>query len=496
MYEINYTQILLASIPEIILVVAALATLAIDLGLLRQAPIPRRFLAGAATSSLGCIAAISWIALHPLETNLLNGMVVINPLIQLVQIVLLALAIFTIGLSVESTFTKHVGEYLLFLVLATAAMLFMVGTQDVLLIFVSLELLSLSLYTLTAFNKHNIKSAEAAMKYYLYGGMSAAFLLFGLSFLYGASGSTNLVEIAKAIQSAPQDPLTIVAIVTTIIGFGFKVAAVPFHLWAPDAYQGAPTPSAAFIASCSKVASFFVFAQVLMIGFSGAEGSASFRDHATGWVLIVGVAAAASMVLGNLAALMQQSVRRLLAYSAIAHGGYMLLGIMSHSRQGTVGLLYYVITYALTTIGAFGVVAVVEKDTGSDTLSSFIGLSRRAPFLAFCALIFFLSLAGIPPLAGFFGKFYLFSAALSSTFGGLGLLWFVLLAIAVSAVSLYYYLQVLKKIYVEETSQTGSLQVSTVTQLVLLFLAVSVVVLGCFPTLLTGPLEHALPVIR
>src|SRR5207249_4207149 len=174
-----------------------------------------------------------------------------------------------------------------------------------------------------------------------------------------------------ALKGKGLDPLLIVAIVMTVIGFGFKVAAVPFHLWAPDAYEGAPTPSAAFIASGSKVASFFIFAKVMMLGFAGAEGSGSFRGYAAGWIPVVAIVAAASMVLGNLAAIVQSSVRRLLAYSAIAHAGYMLLGVLSHSGPSLASLIYYALTYGLTTLGAFGVVSVVQERTGGDRLSDF-----------------------------------------------------------------------------------------------------------------------------
>src|SRR6185369_14572442 len=268
--------------------------------------------------------------------------------------------------SMDTRFTTHVGEYFALILLATVGMMFLVSSEDLLMIFVSLELTSLSLYILAAFGKESRKSAEAALKYFLFGGMSAAFTLFGLSLVYGLSGSTNLPEIAAALAGKGLDPLLIVAIVMVVIGFGFKVAAVPFHLWAPDAYQGAPTPSAAFIASGSKVASFFILAQVMMIGFAGAEGSAAFQKYAAGWVPVIAVGAACSMVLGNLAAIVQSSVKRLLAYSAIAHGGYMLLAVASHDEQAVASLIYYAVTYGLTTIGAFGVVAIVEEQTGDD----------------------------------------------------------------------------------------------------------------------------------
>jgi NADH-quinone oxidoreductase subunit N len=356
-----------------------------------------------------------------------------------------------------------------------------------------LELLSLSLYILAAFNKRSAKSAEAALKYFLFGGMSAAFTLFGLSLVYGLSNSTNLTQIARAIKGPTLDPLLIVAMVMTVIGFGFKVAAVPFHFWAPDVYEGAPAPSAALIASGSKVAGLVIFYQVMVIGFAGAEGSAAWGSYVTGWVPVIALVAALSMVLGNLVAIMQTSVRRLLAYSAIAHVGYMLLALVSHTEQSLVALLYYAITYALTTIGAFGVVAIVEGEIGSDRLSDFSGLSRRAPVLSLCMLIFMLSLAGIPPLAGFFGKFYLFTSTLTAAPRTLGLLWLVILAIAMSAVSLYYYLQVLKRIYVADpAAEAGSIRIPAVSQFVLCLIALCVVLLGCAPRIFLDLLQRGI----
>jgi NADH-quinone oxidoreductase subunit N len=280
-----------------------------------------------------------------------------------------------------------------------------------------------------------------------------------------------------------------------VIGLGFKVAAVPFHFWAPDVYQGAPVPSAAFIASGSKVASFFIFFQVMVIGFAGVEGTAVWLHFTPGWVSVIAVVAALSMVFGNLVAIVQSSVRRLLAYSAIAHAGYMLLALLSHTQQSLAALLYYVVTYALATLGAFGVIVVVEKRTGGDGLSDFDGLSRRAPILSFCLFIFLLSLAGIPPLAGFFGKFYLFVSVLAAAPGSVGLLWLVILAIAMSAVSLYYYLQVLKRIYVASPlAGADEIQAPLPSQVVIILLAGAIVLLGCAPHLLLRWIVEAIRV--
>jgi NADH-quinone oxidoreductase subunit N len=474
-------------------VFTAFAVLATDVLGLRGLEVRFRLLITALISTVGCLAAIAWMLLLPEHQNLLEGIFITNPAIELVKVVLVALTLLTILISVERNFTAHVGEYFALLLLALSGMMFLVSTEDVLMIFISLELLSLSLYVLTAFNKQSILSAEAALKYFLFGGMSAAFTLFGLSLLYGLSGATNLGRIAAAMHGPKLDPLLLLAIVMTVIGFGFKIAAAPFHLWAPDVYEGAPIPSAAFIASGSKVASFFIFAKVMTFGFLGAEGNAAWRQYAQGWVPVLALVAALSMVLGNLVAIVQSSVRRLLAYSAIAHGGYMLLALIAHGNNSLPSLIYYLITYGLTTLGAFGVVGVVQEWTGDDKLSNFAGLSRRAPVLSLCMMVFMLSLAGIPPLAGFFGKFYIFSAALSGGRGSLGLLWLVGLALAMSAVSLYYYLQVLKQIFVApDTIPNARVETPAITQIILALLAVAVFWLGCAPGWLLAALSRAI----
>ena len=232
-----------------------------------------------------------------------------------------------------------------------------------------------------------------------------------------------------------------------------------------------------------------------MLGFAGAEGSGSWGSLVPGWVPVLAVLAAFSMVLGNLPAIVQSNVKRLLAYSAVAHAGYALLGVLAGNQQGISSLLYYVVTYALTTLGAFGVVAVVENATGDARLTDFAGLGRRAPLVSFCMMIFMLSLAGIPPLAGFFGKFYLFATAVGSTAQSLGLVWLITLAIAMSAVSLYYYLQVLKQIYVVEAPVDAQMiRAPLPSKIALSLLALAVVVLGCAPNLLVGKLVAAIKI--
>ena len=494
----NYLEILRAAAPETVVVLTALAVLTLDLLRGREKSITSRMTSSAMVTILGCVVAILWSAGSAASTRLLDGALVVSATTQLVKQVILVLTVVTALISIQGEFTDHAGEYFALLLFATVGMLFLVSSENLLMIFLALELTSLSLYVLVAFGKRNIASAEAALKYFLFGGMSAAFALFGFSLIYGLTGELDLRAIATKLQGHASDSLLWVALVMTVIGFGFKIAAVPFHLWAPDAYQGAPTPSAALIAGGSKVASFFIFARVMSLGFAGAEGSGEWRNFLPGWMPVLAVCAALSMVLGNLGAIVQTSVKRLPAYSAIAHAGYMLLGIITagyagRTQQALAPLLYYAATYAITTIGAFGVVLLVESETGNDRLTSFAGLSKRSPVAALCMMVFMLSLAGVPPLAGFVGKFYLFVAAVGATPQSLGLLWLVVLAIVTSAISLYYYLQVLKQIYVVESHQESRSRAGLTPLLAGVGLAACVVVvLGGMPTLLLDRLTAAI----
>jgi NADH-quinone oxidoreductase subunit N len=505
----NYADLFRATLPETALEVAALVVLIVDLGFLRKAALRARVAVAALLGMAGCGAAI-WAVLRQGTGGLSfqsSGELLLatGGFTAVAQVGILVLTALTLLLLLDADFTRHVGEYAAVVLMAAAGGLLIAAAQDLLVIFVGLELLSLGLYILTAFAKRSGKSAEAAIKYYLFGGMSAAFLLFGFSYLYGITGSTNLHRILLAVsdRNANQlQPLLYVSVVMIAAGLGFKVAAVPFHLWAPDTYEGAPAPAAAFIASVSKVASFALLiaistAVLHVLDCAHAANSAAIVSLAstepvsTGfripWSLLLTVLSAASMVLGNLAALAQTSVRRLLAYSAIAHAGYVLLGLafFSYSSRSAAAVLYYVLTYGLTTIGAFGVVAVVERSAGSDRMDAFLGLHKRNPVLAGVLLMLFLSLAGIPPLVGFWAKFNLFAAVLGVSAGPVpfGL---VALAVAFSAVSLYYYLQVLKRAYVMQGVDETPVKAHPVTLAVLVGIAVAVVVLGCFPALLVG----------
>lgn len=487
----SYLELLRLTAPEIIVALAGLFVLVLDLTFLRQATLAIRFRSAVIAACTGCVLALVGLEKVSPQGALPSGMLVANPLTQLIQIALLLLAILVLLFGASADFTQNVGEYCSLVLFATTAMMLLVSTQNLLVIFITIEFLSLSLYVLTGFDKNSARSAEAALKYFLFGGMSAGILLFGMSLLYGISGSIALKPIAAAVNTSPGDPMLTLAIVMMLAGFGFKVAAAPFHMWAPEVYQGAPTSSAALVASSSKVASFFALFLLFYLALMGAAGNAGWGNYSSGWTLLIAAVAAISMLWGNLAAIAQTSVRRLLAYSAIGHAGYMLVALVAHSPQSLAALVYYVLTYALATLGAFGVLSALETER-VDSIADFSGLGKRAPGLSFCLLVFLLSLAGIPPLAGFFGKFYVFVSALNLP-QHFALLWLVLLALVMSAVSLYYYLKVLKQVYVSEPkAETSAIAVPLTTSVAVWATAALVVVLGCFPDMLLNRIAAAL----
>jgi len=480
----NYWDLLRLAAPETILVVTALIVLA--LGLMSD----RATILCSGVAAAGLLFASSAVLMLPPQASLFNGMLVITPLISLFKVICLALAFFTVILSRELD-SPHHGEYLALLLLATVGLMLLVGSEELLVIFIGLELTGLSLYVMAAFDKTSRQSAEAGLKYFLFGSTASAFTLFGISLIYGMTGATNLTAIAPKLGAVT--PLLAAGIVMTLIGFAFKVAAAPFHLWAPDTYQGAPASSAAFIASASKVASFFVLGKIILVGFGPAQGSAAWHAMVAGWAPLLAVLSALSILIGNLAALAQTNVRRLLAYSAVAHAGYTLLGLVVGGREGFSATLFYTTIYAFTLVGAFGVVGLVRRETGGDDFSHFAGLRQRSPWLAGCMAVFMLSLAGIPPLAGFFGKFYLFSAALHGA-ANYGLLWLVALALLGSLISFYYYLLVLKVIFVDKTASDGpALQVDFLQRASIAVLALIVLLLGLFPGGLVWQITSSLP---
>jgi len=481
----SYLELFRAIAPEAALVVAALLVISADLVLGRHRPLAGRLQLATFLGAVGVVAALAiGLAVGP-AGSVFGGSLMLDPLAVAVRAGVLVLVLLTLGVVAAAPVNRQPAEYVALILFAAVGFLQMAVAQQLLLAFLALELASISLYVLAGYDKSRPESAEAALKYFLVGAMSAAFLLFGFSLLYGLTGSIAFSDISHALAYQAMTPLLAVALVMVLVAFGFKAAAAPFHLWAPDAYQGAPTASAALIASASKLAGFALFWRLLWSGLGSAAGQFTAHCSYPGWLVIVALLSGASLLLGNFAALAQHNVRRLLAYSAIAHVGALLLGILSAGHSGPGPLFFYAATYGVATVGAFGVLAVIERQGRCQEISDLAGLSRRSPLLAGCLFVFVLSLAGIPPLAGFFGKFAVYASALQM--GGVASPagWLTLLAIALSAVALYYYLIVLKQALVSPPAAGAArIPVPRIAALTLVAAAALLVFLGVFPSVL------------
>ena len=482
----NYQDLAHALMPETALVFGALVVLAFDLVAGRKLTPDARVRANSVIAILALLSALTGALAAGVVGPVFGGVLMLDTLALASRLGVLALALLTVTIATGARRPQQPAEFLALVLFATAGFTLMAAAQQLLLVFLAIELASISLYVLTGFDKSRPESAEAGLKYFLFGGMSAAFLLFGFSLIYGLTNSIDLADIAAQLAVHGLSPLLIVALVMILVAFGFKSAAAPFHLWAPDVYEGAPTTSAALIASASKLAGFTVFLRLLWPGLGGVGGSASTAQLVPGWIPVVAMISAASLLLGNIGALAQTNLRRLLAYSAIAHAGAMLLGVIA-SRATPGPLYFYVATYGLATVGAFGVIAIIERTTACRQISDLAGLHRRSPLLAACLLIFILSLAGVPPLAGFFGKFTVFAAALQ--LGGLAgpVGWLTVLAIFLSAVALYYYLVILKQALVAApATDAAPLRTPPVAGFALVVTAALLVLFGVAPSLLLG----------
>jgi NADH-quinone oxidoreductase subunit N len=491
---VNYSTLFIQLLPEAVLVVTALVLLGVAVATeaKRGRPISNTAAAGIAAS--GVFLAALAIFRMPASIDSGTSLIVMDPLARMFKTLVLGLGLLAILLPPARREIQHPGEFFALMLFALTGLLLTTGTNHLLFLFVALELASLSLYLLAGFPR-TPRASEASLKYFLFGGVSAAFLLFGVSLLYGFSHSATLPGVAEKLAANPTSALAIAGLVMVIAGLGFKLAAAPFHYWAPDVYQGAPATSVALVAAASKAVGMVVLVRFLMIGFHAASGSAAWGGLVAGWSLWIGVLAAVSMVFGNVLALAQTSVRRLLAYSAVANTGYLLVGVCANGKSAAGAALFYVVVYGLATLGALAVTAAVERDRGNDSPASFAGLVHRSPWQAVALLIFLTSLAGIPPLAGFVGKFALFSAAMAETTkgGDPGLTWLVGLAAVMSAISLYYYLSVLKQAFVKDSAETSeSSTISAGHALAVGLPAVALVVLGLFPALLLEPITTAL----
>jgi NAD(P)H-quinone oxidoreductase subunit 2 len=334
------------------------------------------------------------------------------------------------------------GEFYIILLSALFGGMLLSGAADLIMVFVCLETLSISSYILVAYLRGNVLSAEAGLKYLLYGGMATAILLFGFSIVYGLAGSTSFPQLAFALARVPEEQLMLVAIMTVMIvgGIAFKLSAAPFHMWAPDVYEGAPTPVVAFLSVISKIAGFALALRLFTTLFLAIPGA---------WFGLLAVLSVLSMILGNVVALTQRNIKRLLAYSTVAHVGYLLLGLVILTPEGMSSLLYYLATYLFMNLGAFAVVTYFENTTGRDDIAAYAGLVRKRPLLALTFTVMLLSLAGIPITAGFFGKFFLFQAVAAA---GSQYLWLVIIALLTSTISLYYYLNVVRLMVIADPS--------------------------------------------
>ncbi|HEX3583308.1 MAG TPA: NADH-quinone oxidoreductase subunit N [Thermoanaerobaculia bacterium] len=330
-----------------------------------------------------------------------------------------------------------VWEYYSLLAFALCGMFFMVSGISLITIYIGLELMSLSSYILAGYYKNEEASTEAAMKYFILGAVSSAILLYGISLIYGVCGSLNLLNIAQSLSTLISNDALMVGIMLLGAGLCFKIAAAPFHVWTPDVYVGAPTPVTAFLSTASKAAAFAIFARIFYVGF---------HDFRLDWSSVLATIAALSMIVGNLAAITQDNIKRLLAYSSIGHAGYVMLGILSMNSYGIRGILLYSVVYVFATLGIWSTVLMMRRhEYAGERIDDFEGLHKRAPFWAFAMFIFLLSLGGIPPTAGFLGKYYLFAAAVQAGYG-----WLAIIAVLMSAVSMFYYLRIVVAMYLKE----------------------------------------------
>ncbi len=361
------------------------------------------------------------------------------------------------------------GEYYALVLFSTSGMLLLTSASDLIVVFLAIELMSLSLYVLSGLFKRRRQAGEASMKYFLLGAFASAFLLYGIALLYGATGTTNIDRIAAAAAAAPHDTLLIAGLGLLLVGFGFKISSAPFHMWAPDVYEGAPTSVTALIATGSKAAVFAVLVRLLLSGVRAVQAD---------WTAVLWVLAALTMTLGNVVAIAQSNLKRMLAYSSIAHVGYMLVGLAAGGAAGAGAVLFYLLAYTFTTAGTFGVITLcVRAGEEAVDVRDYAGLGRRHPVLAFALALLLLSLVGIPPLAGFVGKFYLFGAAVRA-----GFVWLTVLGVLNSAVAAYYYLRVIVTMYMQEPDgQSASVAPSFAGGLALTIAVIGVVLLGLMP---------------
>jgi len=397
-----------------------------------------------------------------------------DALSQFFKMVFLLSSFLTISVSIDfsSKIQRHKGEFFALILVSTVGMMLLSSARELIFLYVSLELVTIPLYVLAAYLKPDPKSAEAGLKYMLLGAISSAILLYGISLIYGITGTTFLNEIKTRLivdylQIGPIGSGLFLSFIFFIAGFGFKLALVPFHMWAPDVYEGAPTPVTAFLSVGSKAAGLVAFLRVFFD---------SFLVYNFDWVTIMATLAALSMIIGNIVALLQTNIKRMLAYSSIAQVGYILVGMVAISERGVSSVAFYTLAYLFANIGAFVVAIAFELQTGSSEIKDYSGLSRTSPILSLMMMIFLLSLVGIPPLAGFVGKYFLFAAAVEKN-----LIWLVVIAVLTSVISLSYYVGVLKEMYFRKNEEQVKIRIPLGIRIALLICIIGVILIGLFP---------------
>ncbi|MDP6100006.1 MAG: NADH-quinone oxidoreductase subunit N [Dehalococcoidia bacterium] len=470
--------------PEITLVAFAVIIIFLDLAIQRKGIL-------AATSVIGLLVAMVFAVGLWDKTGVtaLNGMLVIDRFSLFFQMFFPGVAALVVLGSTDyaSRFSRFKGEYYALILLATTGMMFLASTGELISIYVSLELMSLSLYALTGFLR-DPKSGEAGLKYLLLGAVASAVLLYGLALTFGITGTTHLAGIAAAVKgmgNAGENPALLMAIAFIIAGFGFKIASVPFQMWVPDVYEGAPTPITAFLSVASKAAGFAVLVRVFTVAFL-SPGWLS-QD----WAMLFAVLSAVTMTLGNIVALMQTNIKRLLGYSSIAHAGYIMLGLAAIGSAGGGGLgqngiLFYLAAYGITNLGAFIAIIAVSHRLDSDLISDYAGMSQRSPLLAAALALGLISLTGLPVSAGFWAKIYIFNSAVQE-----GFLWLVVIALLNSVIAAYYYLRIVKAMYVEEPTSKESVASSTPVKVALVVCSIGVLYVGLLPGAVLRLIEAA-----
>jgi NADH-quinone oxidoreductase subunit N len=464
-------------IPEYLL--AALAAVVIALGLYdtRRA---RTYLPYVSAGGLGVILVVSlfYVNKGPLD---FAGLVQIDNYTTFFRVLFIGITAVVCLASAHFVRDRlrHAGEYYGLLILSTIGAIYMAAGRELITAYISMELLSFSLYVLVSFAKMDAKSNEGGMKYMLLGAFSSALFLYGLSLIYGVTGSTSYADINAALSNGVGDfgIAMLMGLVLIIAGIGFKVSAVPFHMWAPDAYEGAPLPITAYLSAASKAAGVALLLRLF---------TEAFLPVLNDWRWMIAALAAASMTLGNLVAIQQHNIKRLLAYSSIGQAGFMLMGIAALSETAASTLVLHLTGYVITNLAAFVVVIAFYNASGKDEIADYRGLAERAPFLALSLTVALFSLAGMPLFAGFATKFLLFQAVAKE-----GLLWLAALAVVNSLISLYYYLLVIKQMYVGEAEEKVRLRVPVSVNAVILALVIGVFVVGLYPQPLFKATDHA-----